>query len=582
MKRFTFINKSKFFTLLFTGVIAMFVLACKKTDQPTPAPVVITADSIPTDPSTENSIGFFMDNWAAKTFAVPSSTTDKAAETGTAEATVTINTGQVITKISPFYFGNNANPFIGQIGTDATITNYLSNLAPRIIRAPGGSLSDVYFFNKLNGQPPSDAPDTLMDGTGVKSKSSYWYGKNTDTWTQSIDNYYSLLTNTNSKGIITINYGYARYGTSANPVAAAAHLAADWVRYDNGHSKYWEIGNESAGNWEAGYRIDVSKNKDGQPEYISGDLYGRHFNVFADSMKKAAAEVGSIIYIGAQLIQTATTTNTIDANWNSGYFAQAGNKADFYIVHDYYTPYNQNSTATVILATASAETQAVMSYMKKTTSAGGVTMKPIALTEWNLFASGSKQNVSFIAGMHAVLTLGELIKNKFGAALRWDLANGWANGDDMGLFSFGDEPNVTKWTPRPAFYHMYYFQQYTGDRLLTSSVAGNTDITAIATSFSSGQKGIVLVNTGTAAKLVSANFQYFTPGSKFYYYILTGANDNGEFSRQVLVNGNGPANDIAGGPSNYQTINMYATPATAGVKVSVPARSVVFMVVDKK
>ena len=65
-----------------------------------------------------------------------------------------------------------------------------------------------------------------------------------------------------------------RYGTSANPVAAAAHLAADWVRYDNGRTKFWEIGNESYGNWEAGYSIDVSKNKDGQPEFITGALYG--------------------------------------------------------------------------------------------------------------------------------------------------------------------------------------------------------------------------------------------------------------------------------------------------------------------
>ncbi|MEI9958909.1 MAG: hypothetical protein WDM90_21935 [Ferruginibacter sp.] len=38
-----------------------------------------------------------------------------------------------------------------------------------------------------------------------------------------------MLSQTNSTGIITVNYGYARYGTSANPVAAAAHLAADWV-----------------------------------------------------------------------------------------------------------------------------------------------------------------------------------------------------------------------------------------------------------------------------------------------------------------------------------------------------------------
>ncbi len=45
---------------------------------------------------------------------------------------------------------------------------------------------------------------------------------------------------------------------SANPVAAAAHLAADWVRHDHGRTKFWEIGNENFGNWEAGYNIDQS------------------------------------------------------------------------------------------------------------------------------------------------------------------------------------------------------------------------------------------------------------------------------------------------------------------------------------
>jgi hypothetical protein len=53
-----------------------------------------------------------------------------------------------------------------------------------------------------------------------------------------------MLQQTNNKGMITVNYGYARYGTGTNPAAKAAHLAADWVRYDNGRTKYWEIGNE--------------------------------------------------------------------------------------------------------------------------------------------------------------------------------------------------------------------------------------------------------------------------------------------------------------------------------------------------
>src|SRR5882672_8370841 len=35
-------------------------------------------------------------------------------------------------------------------------------------------------------------------------------------------------------GIITVNYGYARYGKGPSPVQTAAHLAAQWVRYDQG------------------------------------------------------------------------------------------------------------------------------------------------------------------------------------------------------------------------------------------------------------------------------------------------------------------------------------------------------------
>ena len=60
-------------------------------------------------------------------------------------------------------------------------------------------------------------------------------------------------------------------------------------------------------------------------------------------------------------------------------------------------------------------------------------MKPIALTEWNIQAVGSKQDVSYVAGMHAAKTIGSIIKNQFGEASRWDMANGWSGGDDMGF-----------------------------------------------------------------------------------------------------------------------------------------------------
>jgi hypothetical protein len=526
--------------------------------------------------------GFFLDDWQPKNIISPAYN-ETPKPTGAINATVIIDAASIINKISKSVFGINSNPYMGQMVTEPVLLDHIKNLSPNIIRAPGGSLSDIYFFNAADGQPPADAPDTLFDSNGNKAKAFYWYGKNTASWTLSINNYYSMLQQTGSKGIITINYGYARYGTGLNPVQTAAHLAAEWVRYDNGRTRYWEIGNESAGPWEAGYKIDVTKNKDGQPQIISGSLYGQHFKIFADSMRKAAAETGATIKIGAQLIQYDATAsgNTVDANWNAGYFASARNYADFYIVHSYFTAYNQNSSASIILNSAATETKNIMDYMKATTTLAAVDLKPIALTEWNIFAVGSKQQVSHINGMHAVLLLGEVIKNKYGQASRWDLANGWANGDDHGMFNIGDEPDaVAKWNPRPPFYHMYYFQKFMGDRMVNATVTGSADIACYASTFSSGQVAAVIVNKGTGTQLTQLYFQNFVPGDRYYWYTLTGSNDNGEFSRKVLINGNGPAG-AAGGPADYASIKANAATAGFDVKISAPPRSVTFVVVEK-
>jgi alpha-L-arabinofuranosidase len=179
-----------------------------------------------------------------------------------------------------------------------------------------------------------------------------------------------MLDSTGQTGMITVNYSYARYGLSDDPVAVAASYAAEWVKYDNGRTKYWEIGNENSGPWQAGYRINTETNKDGQPDTITGGLYGQHFVVFANAMRAAAAEIGHEIYIGAQLIQydAENTWNPPEKRWNELYFNAAGDVADFYIVHSYYTPYNQDSPVEVILNSARTETKNMMDWMRTTTS----------------------------------------------------------------------------------------------------------------------------------------------------------------------------------------------------------------------
>ncbi len=557
-------NKLKAGKLLALAVLLMGTVSCKKTTTPPDSrggnggagnngntyPAITDSTYSPKDPSVPVSVGFFGDAWSPRTFSVPE-TQNGAVPSGSITDSLTINVNKVLVKTPPYVYGNNSNLWSGQMVTQPTLMKYITDLSPNIIRGPGGSISDVYFWNGTDANPaPPDAPATLLDASGNSSSAGYWYGGNAASWTFSLDNYYKLLAQTNSTGILTVNYGYARYGTSADPVAAAAHLAADWVRHDKGRTKFWEIGNESYGNWEAGYRIDVAQNKDGQPEIITGALYGQHVKVFADSMRVAATELGATIYIGATLYQQAPQSyddNSVKA-WNVGVLQNAAATVDYFIVHNYFTPYNTNSGVTDILNTATSVPSAMMSYVEGQITAAGVSLKPIALTEWNIFATGSKQAVSYIAGIHAAKTVGALIKNKYGEASRWDFSNGYSNGDDQGLFNIGDEPGAPLWNPRPAFYYLYYFQKFFGDRMVYDTLRrSNDDITTYSSTFSSGQAGTVLINSGTLSHLVSIDFQHFPAGSKYYWYILTGGTDNAPFSAKVYVNGTGPTTG-SGGP----------------------------------
>jgi hypothetical protein len=500
------------------------------------------------------------------------------------EATVTVqvNVEDTIGKVPKYLYGNNANVYMSQMVTEPVLLDHIRKLSPNIIRYPGGNLSSIFFWNASKNQPPADAPSTLLDGDGNPYTVGYWYGKNTEGWTLCVDNYYRMLDSTNSTGMITINYGYARYGTGPTPAQTAAGHAADWVRYDNGRTKFWEIGNESAGPWQAGFRIDTSQNQDGQPEIISGELYGEHFLIFRDSMRAAAAETGSEIYIGAQMIQYDATNswNPPDRDWNEGFFREAGNAADFFIVHTYYTPYNENSVASVILNSATSETASMINWLRTSTGRAGTEMKPLALTEWNIFAIGSKQSCSFVSGMHAALVLGELARNQYGMSGRWDLANGYDNGDDHGMFNQGDEPGVPRWNPRPAFFYMYYFQHFFGDHIVNSSTSGSWDILSFASRFASGELGMVVVNKNTMAETVKLVMPEFGYGDRYYLYSLTGGTDNGEFSQVVNVNGHG-ADNAAGGPiSNLDSIRAWSHVIDHSIVFESPGRSVQYILVE--
>jgi hypothetical protein len=521
--------------------------------------------------------GFFLDTWKPKIIQIPEHIEAVKPSQGI-NLSLTIDAGDTITKIPLYVFGDNANAYTGSMSDNKKLMGYITDRKMGVLRGPSGSISDVFFWNRSHYQVPADVPDTLMaggSGTGWQ-----WWGKRPDPWeagwTMDIDSFYSILNQADVTGLLTVNYGYARYGTSDDPVAQAAHMAADWVRYDNGRTKFWEIGNEVFGSWEAGYRIDTSLNKDGQPEYINGTLYGQHCRVYIDSMKAAASESGAEIFIGAVIEPSDNNT------WNEKVMAEVGDIIDFYIIHSYYTPWQQNSTVDIIL-NSPFNTQEYMNFVRSCVDSAEVPMRPVALTEYNIFAIGSKQQVSQINGMHAVMVTGEVIKNKLGAACRWDLANGYSNGDDHGMYSY-NEPGVEKYAPRPAFYYLYYMQKYLGDVLLKTNIKGSENMVAYSSSFSSGHLSSILVNKGPDQFIARINPGNITVGDHYYTYTLIGGEDipadpTRPFSRKVIVNGTGPSVE-AGGPSVYDTIRARSYETGEEILIETPPYSVTYVLID--
>jgi len=92
----------------------------------------------------------------------------------------------------------------------------------------------VFFWNT----DPGDLPATIPDGqnSGVPVSLALHFGPGVSLNPAS---YYDLRNSLGSQGLITVNYGYARYGLGCEARRnGAAHYAADWVRSIMARTKF--------------------------------------------------------------------------------------------------------------------------------------------------------------------------------------------------------------------------------------------------------------------------------------------------------------------------------------------------------
>ena len=494
----------------------------------------------------------FFEDWEPRTFN-PSSNTDlKPAPSSSNSVTININTSNVIADVLPSHFGTNLTHFLGEsVINDNDFMSNIKNLGKSILRYPGGNGSNQFFWD---GNIPSSilndseiTVNDLIDGSG---------------WRISPDDFLQILDSTNGTGIIAVNASYARYGSSVNPLQTAASYAANFVRHMNqtlgANIKYWEVGNENYGSWQAGYIVNG--------DTIDGTKYGDIFNVFADSMKAA----DPTIKIGAVLFPNDGVYN----NWSKQVLQKVENKADFLIVHDYFRRKNNPNNVTFQeMLTSINEVQQdknnvnnmVLSYTNKPSG-----YYPIAMTEFN--SKTGEREISMANAIFIAQALAEQIKNGFAASILWSFQNGLDNyGGDHGMTA-RNSSILNDHYPRPVYYIYHFLQQFMGDRMVWS-YSSDLSVKSYASTFSSGASGVVLVNNSSNFKTVDLDFGIDTMRYNYYWYEVYA---NNETDKKIFVNGQ-TSNFVEGGPENYASIPSYYRPVNGNNKFELKPYSVNFI-----
>jgi alpha-L-arabinofuranosidase len=349
------------------------------------------------------------------------------------------------------WFGLNTAIWDGDFDTTTT-SNALEDLNCQILRFPGGSMSDFYHWS-----------------TAKRADGYQWDPTK-------FANFIHVATNARVQAMITVNYGT---GTS--------NEAAAWVKCANITNqcgfKYWEIGNECYGNWEA--------DSNGVPH--DPYTYAVRAANYIRLMKAADStiKIGVVAAPGENSYSNNAThfavnprTGTTNYGWTPVMLTTLKNQGvtpDF-IVHHYYPEYTDAESDPLLLQAsvnwvddAADLRQQISDYF----GSAGTNIELLATENNSNSGDQGKQSTSIVNALYLADSLGQLMKTEFNSYVWWDLRNGQDyNGNfDASLYgwrSYGDlgiMPPGSGVTGYPVYFGMKMMQYLvqSGDTVLDAA-----------------------------------------------------------------------------------------------------------------
>ena len=392
-----------------------------------------------------------------------------------------VNSGAPVRTVDSRMFGLNAAVWDNQFNTTNT-ANQLLALGTKVLRFPGGSLSDTYHW-KTN----------MTDGQTFQ-------------WATSFDSFAKIAKSVGSQAFITVNYGS---GTSQE--------AADWVTYSNktkGYGfKYWEIGNENYGTWEND--THVLKN--------NAVTYATFAQEAITKMKSvdSTIKVGVVLGAGEDEYPQPNSalnprTNVTHAGWTPVLLSKLkslGVMPDFVIYHRYEQgPYHENDA--FLLQSAKTWKNDASAIRQELTDYYGTAAARIEIvcTENNsVYTTPGKQSTSLVNGLFLADSFGNLLQTEINSLVWWNFRNGGnepGNNNAASLYGwrqYGDYGICNGNDLYPTFYVWKALSKFTaaGDRVVKAT-SDYSLLSVYAVNRANGGLALMVINKSPTLTLNSS------------------------------------------------------------------------------
>jgi hypothetical protein len=482
---------------------------------------------------------------------------------------LTVDANSAVRTVDERLFGVNAVLWDAQAAAPDTIA-LVQAAGLRMIRVPGGSLSDEYHW------------------TTNTSLSNTW------TWATGFDGFIRLITGVGTQAFVTVNYGtgtpqeaaawvaYANadpalLGSASDVIIGIDSKGVDWLTAgywanlrasaplaaDDGRNflrisrtapvgiRYWEIGNEVYGTWET------------DQQAVGHDPYTYAVRAKDYIAKMKAVDPSIAVGVVATTGEDSYTNNTSHPatnprtgiahnGWTPVLLATLRSlpiTPDFLIYHRYDQSPGQESDAGLLQSAASwpADAASLRGQLTDYLGASGAGVELLVTENNSVNTNPGKQSTSLVNGLFLADSVGNLLQTEFNALTWWDLRNGppadsggniignqsaslygWRTYGDYGMLSMPHTGGAaTFYEKYPTYYAMKLLGYFArgGDTVLRAT-SDNSLVAVYAVKRTNTVRLLIINKSPSTVLNANLSLSGFAPPSTANVYTYGMANDN--------------------------------------------------------